>query len=42
MARYRHEGSVDFYRKEPESNNWWVWVVGGIVLVALLSQCSGG
>lgn len=41
MAKYRHEGSVDFYRKEPESN-WWVWVVGGIVVLALLGQCSGG
>jgi hypothetical protein len=40
MAKYRHRGSVDVYQREPESN-WWVWVIGGIVILAFLSQCSG-
>jgi len=40
MAQYQHQGSVHLFRKKPESN-WWVWVIGGIVILGLLSQCSG-
>ena len=42
MAKYRHRGSIDLFEPEPESNNWWVWVVGVFFLLAMLGQCSGG
>jgi hypothetical protein len=38
MARYRHVANV--YRKEPE-NPWWLFVIGGIIILALLGQCAG-
>lgn len=40
MEKYRYRGGVHLYQKETESN-WWVWVIGGIVILAFLSQCSG-
>ena len=40
MAKYQHQGTVQIFKREQESN-WWVWVVGGVALLALLSQCTG-
>lgn len=41
MPKYDHVGSVDVYRKRPEGDPWWLYVIGILIGLFLLGQCAG-